>query len=153
MPENLLAAFGIGGIGKTLSGPILEKYKFDDLFVIDSIEDIDGVGSILSDNLVNNINKFASLYNFLLEKNLKFIKKEKSMISGKIFTLTGKMPMKRDDIIKLIISKGGNVKDISKGTNYLVTDDTSSGSNKNLKAKQLGTSIIDFNTLLSMIKS
>jgi len=153
MPENLLAAFGISGIGKTLSGPILEKYKFDDLFVIDSIEDIDGVGSILSDNLVNNINKFASLYNFLLEKNLKFIKKEKSMISGKIFTLTGKMPMKRDDIIKLIISKGGNVKDISKGTNYLVTDDTSSGSNKNLKAKQLGTSIIDFNTLLSMIKS
>jgi DNA ligase (NAD+) len=149
--DLLLAAFGISGIGKTLSVPILKKYDFEELFNIDAIEDVDGVGDILSDNLVNNINNFRDLYNFLKEKGLRFIMKEKSNISGKIFTLTGAMPMKRDEIVKLIVMKGGIVKGICKSTDFLVTADTGSGSIKNQKAQLYGTKIIDFDQLMVML--
>lgn len=151
-PDKLLAAFGIAGIGKTLSAPILEKYEFEELFSVDSIEGIEGVGEILSNNLVENINKFRGLYLFLKEKGLSFIMKEKTSISGLTFTLTGKMPLKRDVITKMITSKGGYVKGISKSTDYLVTDDPYSGSNKNEKAKSYGTKIIDFDELMGMVK-
>lgn len=77
--------------------------------------------------------------------------KEKSNITGMIFTLTGKMPMKRDIITKMIVKKGGMVKGISKSTNYLVTDDPNSGSAKNKKAQSYGTEIIDFNALMELI--
>lgn len=150
-PDKLLAAFGIAGIGKTLSTPILEKYEFEELFSIDAIEDVDGVGEILSNNLVENINTFRGLYLFLKEKGLKFIMKEKTNITNKIFTLTGKMPMKRDVITKMITTKGGMVKGISKTTDYLVTDDPFSGSIKNKKAQEYGTQIIDFDQLMEII--
>jgi DNA ligase (NAD+) len=151
-PDKLLASFGISGIGKTLSTPILNKYNFDDLFTLVKIDNIEGIGEILSDNFVNEINNFKGLYTFLSERGLKFIEKEKSSITGMIFTLTGKMPLKRDVITKMITSKGGFVKGISKSTNYLVTDDTTSGSNKNEKAKEYGVEIISFETLLKMIE-
>lgn len=150
-PDKLLAAFGISGIGNTLATPILNKYAFDELFTINSVEGIDGVGEILSENLVNNINNFRGLYDFLKEKGLEFTMKEKSNITGMIFTLTGKMPMKRDIITKMIVKKGGMVKGISKSTNYLVTDDPNSGSAKNKKAQSYGTEIIDFNALMELI--
>lgn len=152
-PDKLLASFGISGIGNTLSTPILAKYNFDDLFNIDCIEDVEGVGEILSNNLVNNINNFMDLYNFLKGKGLVFITKEKSNISGMVFTLTGTMPIKRDEIVKLITKKGGIVKGISKSTNYLVTDDPNSGSVKNRKAQSYGTTIIDFDGLMKLIES
>lgn len=152
-PENLLASFGIPGVGKTLARPILMKYKFDELFTIDDVQYIPGVGEILSNNLVNNIGKYNNLYNFLLSKGLKF--KEKNMnsdVAGKMFALTGKMPMKRNEVIKMIVDKGGSVKGMSKSTDYLVTDDPDSGSIKNQKAQSYGTKIIDFNELLEMVK-
>lgn len=152
-PENLLTSFGIPGVGKTLAEPILRKYKFDELFTIDEVQYIPGVGTILSDNLVNNIGKYVNLYNFLLNKGLKFKEKDMtSSVAGKMFALTGKMPMKRDDIIRLIVSKGGSVKGMSKSTDYLVTDDPYSGSVKNTKAQSYGTKIIDFDSLMEMVR-
>lgn len=151
-PDKLLAAFGISGIGNTLATPILNKYDFNELFTVESIDDIEGVGEILSNNLVNNINNFKKLYEFLKEKGLEFIKKEKTNISGMVFTLTGKMPMKRDLITQMIVKKGGMVKGISKSTNYLVTDDPNSGSAKNKKAQSYGTKIIDFEGLMKLIE-
>lgn len=151
-PDKLLASFGISGIGKTLAPVILNKYTFDELFEVESIEGIDGIGEVLSINLVNNINNFKPLYEYLLTKGLTFMKTEKSSISGLVFTLTGKMPMKRDVITRMITAKGGSVKGISKSTDYLVTDDPNSGSAKNQKAQSFGTKIIDFETLMEMIE-
>lgn len=151
-PDKLLAAFGISGIGKTLATPILNKYTFDELFIVNDIKDIEGVGEILSDNLINNINNYKPLYDFLKEKGLKFVMTEKSNITGMVFTLTGKMPMKRDEVVKLITMKGGIVKGISKSTNYLVTDDKDSGSIKNQKAQSYGTAIINFDEFLNLVK-
>jgi len=151
-PEKLLAAFGISGVGNTLATPILAKYGFDELFTIKSVDGVDGVGDILSDNLVSSINDFKDLYEFLKEKGLEFMKKEKTNISGMIFTLTGKMPMKRDIITQMIVKKGGTVRGISKNTNYLVTDDPNSGSVKNKKAQSYGTTIIDFDGLMELIE-
>jgi len=151
-PDKLLASFGISGIGKTLAPVILNKCTFDELFEVESIEGIEGIGEVLSMNLVNNINNFKPLYEYLLRKGLTFMKTEKSSISGLVFTLTGKMPMKRDVITRMITAKGGSVKGISKSTDYLVTDDPDSGSIKNKKAQSFGTKIIDFNELMEMIE-
>ena len=83
---------------------------------------------------------------------MKFIMKEKTSISGLTFTLTGKMPMKRDAVTQLITSKGGYVKGISKSTDYLVTDDSDSGSIKNKKAQTMNITIISFQDLIEMLR-
>jgi DNA ligase (NAD+) len=50
----------------------------------------------------------------------------------------------RDSVHDWIRSKGGEVKTgVSKTLNYLVTNDTSSGSSKNKKAVDLGVKIIN----------
>lgn len=154
-PDKLLAAFGINGIGRTLAPVILNKYSFDELFTITSIDNVEGIGEILSDNLVNNINDYYELYCYLKSIGLQFTTIEKinsDDINGKIFTLTGTMPMKRNEIVKMITMRGGSVKGISKSTHYLVTDDPNSGSVKNTKAQSYGTKIIDFNELLTLLK-
>lgn len=154
-PDKLLAAFGISGIGRTLSKPILEKYSFDSLFNVTDITDVEGVGEILSMNLVDNINSFRPLYEFLLDKGLSFIKKEKSMsnVAGKKFVMTGKAPVGRNEITEMITEKGGIVKNsVTKDTDYLVTEDTTSGSIKNTKAQKLGVTLINFADLCELLE-
>lgn len=58
-----------------------------------------------------------------------------------------KPPMKRSEIQKLIESKGGEMGGISKGTNYLVTDDPSSTSGKMKSAKKLEIPVISYDSL------
>jgi DNA ligase (NAD+) len=152
-PERLLAAFGMPGIGNTLSVPILKIYKFDDLFEVDDITDVAGVGEILSGNLVDNINNFKPLYEFLKGKGLKFMSNDKisGAVVGAKFALTGKAPVGRNEITNMIIAKGGIVKGISKDTDYLVTEDVDSGSIKNKKAQSYGTKIINFAMLVELL--
>lgn len=151
-PELLLAAFGISGIGKTLAPVILEQYTFDELFDTDNIDGVDGVGDILSENLVNNINDFKDLYIFMKGMGLEFMKKDTtSSVNGKVFAITGVLPLKRNEVIKMITNKGGIVKSMSKGTNYLITDDTESGSVKNKKALEMGTEVISFDELITIL--
>ena len=73
-------------------------------------------------------------------------------LSGKIFALTGKMPMKRQDLINIIENKGGSVKSVSKNTSYLVTDDPSSGSGKIKAAEKYGVLVNTFNELSNMLE-
>ena len=63
------------------------------------------------------------------------------------FELTGKGPLGRDEIKSLIESRSGEVKSISKNTNYLVTNEIDSQSSKMKKAKKLSISIITYDKL------
>ena len=60
--------------------------------------------------------------------------------------------MKRQDAQELVKKNGGSVKtSVTKDLTYLVTNDTSSGSSKNVKAQKLGISIIDEKQFLALI--
>lgn len=150
-PDKLLAAFGISGISKTLAVPILDKYSFDELFTIDEIEDVEGVGTVLNNNFIKTINKYYDLYMFLKDKGLKFKTTESSTIKGKVFTITGVLPMKRDVVAKMITDKGGVVRGISKSTDYLLTDNPNSGSVKNQKAASFGTAVLGWGEFLILL--
>ena len=76
-------------------------------------------------------------------------------ITGKIFCVTGKLNIfnNRDELIKAVEVAGGRVaSSISKKTDYLVTNDTESGSSKNIKARQLNIPIIDEKSLIDMLQ-
>ncbi|MDX9691800.1 MAG: helix-hairpin-helix domain-containing protein [Acholeplasmataceae bacterium] len=154
-PEKLLKSFGIPGVGKTLSEMIMNNVgSFDELFTmtIDDFITLDGVGSVLADNIVHGLRKNKGLYNFLKDRGLKFQEKMSTNLQGKVFTLTGKSDINRNDLTKMINQHGGMVKGISKSVDYLVTNDINSTSNKTKKAKEYGTKIISYDDLMEMLK-
>ena len=62
--------------------------------------------------------------------------------------------MKRSDAQALVKNAGGSVKSsVTKDLSYLVTNDTSSGSSKNEKARKFGIPVISEKEFLELIKS
>lgn len=152
-PEMLLAAFGIDGIGIESSKTLLKRYSFDELFGLKSISEIDGFGDITSEKFVNGMKRNISLYQMLVSKGLKFVKKEKKnlILKDKIIALTGKGKMGRKEYKTKIESLGGSVKGMTKNTNFLVTSDVDFTSGKSEKAKELGILIISYDELEKMM--
>ena len=148
-PENLLAAFGMPLIGRTISKQLCSRFKFDDLFDITNPNDLD-LGPITSSVFIENIGKYKKLYEYLKSKGLKFVEEDMSTktLNGIIFTLTGDGPLKRKDIQKMIEGRGGQVKGICKETKFLVTNDMESTSGKMKKAIEYGTKIISYDDLM-----
>jgi len=75
-------------------------------------------------------------------------------LAGKSFCFTGELTtMKRADAQALVKKAGGSCKSsVTKDLDYLVTNDTSSGSSKNAKAQKLGIAIIDEAAFLKMVE-
>ena len=151
-PEKLLAAFGMPLIGSTLSKSLMTKFTLDELFEIKDPEVL-GLGPITSKALIDNIGKYKPLYEFLKEIGLKFIKEDISLktLKGMEFALTGAGPLKRKEYISMCEEKGGTIKGISKNTNYLVTDDVSTNSEKIKAANKFGTHIITYDEFMKML--
>ena len=105
----------------------------------------------LKEGLVENEQEMKTL----VENNIINIQ---SIASGKLvgmsFCFTGELnTMKRQDAQMLVKNNGGTIKSsITKDLTYLVTNDTTSGSTKNVKAQKLGIKIITENQLLELIK-
>ena len=152
-PENLLNAFGIDGIGKTNSKNILDAYKFDELFDITDLSNIDGIGDITNNNFVVGMQNNKSIYEYLKNHGLTFIEKDVNNSLNFKFTLTGTGNLKRSEYKKQIESLGGTVVGMSGKTNYLVTNDVNSNSSKMKKAKKLNVEIISYTDLENMIKN
>jgi len=100
----------------------------------------------LYEGLIENSIYIGSLLLILKIKGV-----EEMNLNGVIYTLTGKMPMGRKEITKMIEEKGGQVKGISRETSYLVCDDVSSGSGKVKKAMEYEIPIITFDQLMDVL--
>ena len=76
------------------------------------------------------------------------------VLNGKGFVVTGDLKtMSRDEFKKMVVSNGGVYQSgISKRTIYLVTNDSSTGTTKIKKAKDLGVEIIDEQRFLNMVQ-
>jgi len=97
---------------------------------------------------------------FELSEEFTFKKVKKSMnlsssITGKTFVITGSVEhfKNRNELKEKIETMGGKVSgSVSKNTDYLINNDTTSNSSKNKKAKELGIKIISEEEFLELIK-
>lgn len=146
-PSMLLEAFGIPMIGKTLSKDLCKRFTFDELFEIKDPDKL-GLGIITSQTFIKNIGDYKYLYNYLKTIGLQFEETSTTdTLKGMSFELTGKGPMGRDEIKSLIENKGGEVRGLSKTSNYLVTNDPESTSGKMKNAKKLNIPVISYTEL------
>ena len=84
-----------------------------------------------------------------------FEEQQESAISGKTFVITGSLEHfeNRDACKAKIESLGGKTAgSVSKKTDYLINNDSTSGSSKNKKAAELGIPVITEEEFLAMIE-
>jgi len=151
-PDKFLSSLGISGLGKTNSKLLLKNISFDDLFTTEDFSTIDGIGDITSKNIVDGLKEGYSTFTLLKEYGMEWEEVESgSEFFGKILTLTGTAPLKRDDLVRILENKGCQVKNITKKTDFLVTNDVDSNSSKTTKAKKYGIPLMTYDELIEKL--
>lgn len=155
---SFIAGFDIEGIGETMVDKLVESgFNSLDKILGASAEDFAGVymfaditAATLKEGLVENEKEMRYLFDNGI---IKIESIEEGKLTGLSFCFTGELnSMKRQDAQELVKKNGGSVKtSVTKDLTYLVTNDTSSGSSKNVKAQKLGISIIDEKQFLALI--
>lgn len=156
-----LYGLGIDLIGKTASKIICRAFDYDLEKIMGLTEQellgIDGVGEKAAKSLVEYFKKNADMVRELAkEMTFKAMPKidRNSPISGKTFCITGDVYTfkNRKELQAKIESLGAKAaSSVSSKTDYLINNDTTSGSNKNQTAKKLGIPIISEADFLKMI--
>ena len=164
---NFIYALGIAQVGLGTAKLICKHFKNDLEAMMTASEEaltaIDGVGPVIA-------KEFAAY--FELEANQKMVKtladlelrikvetvadKIESPIAGKTFVITGDVNhfKNRKELQARIEALGGKVTgSVSKNTDYLINNDSESGSSKNKKAKELGIPILTEEAFLALIQS
>jgi DNA ligase (NAD+) len=162
--SQFVAGFDIEGIGILMADKLvaagyttLEKLL---LAPWPDFESIDGFAEITAKALYNGLRVVEADMRELVDKGFVRIRApsaavsaEKIPVAGKNFCFTGELvAMKRSEAEKLVRDSGGFVKtSVTKDLDYLVTNDPSSGSEKNRRAQELSISIIDEAQFLAML--
>lgn len=85
-----------------------------------------------------------------------YITEKQAVVGGKLdnmsFCITGKLSMKRDELVKIIEANGGKNASVGKGLTYLICNDKLSTSGKSKKAKDLDIPVITENEFMNMLK-
>lgn len=95
----------------------------------------DIVGEATTMSIHNNMHKIKRL--MFIRSRIDFSGEDSVAKRGKV-AITGKLSVKRSDFEKELKAAGFTVSDISKSTDFLITDDPTSSSSKNKKADQWG---------------
>ena len=158
-------AHGITMVGESVAKDIEKHVKSIDNFVkaLDNGYDftqISGIGDKINTNLHEWWRENRALF-IAVAKELKFkngvieVKESNGGLSGKTLCFTGDTQLfkNRNEVKAYIESRGGKLaSSVSKKTDYLVTNDTTSGSSKNMKAKELGIPVITERQLVELGK-
>lgn len=163
---SYLYAFGIDMVGKQVAKDIANHAGniTNLIHMLDNNYDfrqIDGIGDKIVTNLYNWWNVSTNRHLFMiLSTMMKFkpivlnINKQGSNgISGKTFCVTGSVSIfsNRNEVGKFIEEHGGKLaSSVTSKTDYLVTNDTTSGSSKNKKAQELGKPILTEQELIDL---
>ncbi len=151
--NNLIFALGIRNVGLQTAGLLAKKFKTLDNFIQadeESIVSIDGIGSVIAENICNtkkdnhfldNIERLknAGVNTVFVENNVL----EDGKLSGKTVVITGTFSIgSREKIAEMITSAGGKVSSsVSKKTDYLFAGEKAGS--KLAKAESLGIKIIN----------
>lgn len=158
---NFIYSLGIPDIGFSRAKLICNYFNNDFNKIcnlsFEELSTINGVGEIIAKEWVNEfenpifLNELEKLKSEIIIPEA--IEKKQDNLTGLIFVITGSLNNfeNRDQMIEYIEEKGGKVvKAISNKVNYLINNDITSTSTKNMKAKELGINIISENDLFEM---
>ena len=153
-----LAGFDIEGFGETLAEKLVQAgfNTLDKLLLAtqDQIADVYGFAQIMAHTIVQGLAENAAEMRTLVQDGIIIIEtKSGGKLEGKSFCFTGELvTMKRQDAEQLVKQNGGVCKSsVTKDLTYLVTNDTTSGSSKNVKAAQLGIPVITEEQFLKLL--
>lgn len=145
-----IAGFDIEGIGETTAEKLVEAgYNTIDKMLSATEEQIAavyGFAEVMAHTAVEGLAENAEEMRALIKNGIITVSAPASGIfAGKSFCFTGELTtMKRADAEQIVKSLGGSCKSsVVKDLSYLVTNDTASGSSKNVKAAQLGIPVIN----------
>lgn len=161
--DRFITALGIPNIGSSAAKTISSFCKgdvynwFNAFFNNFDWTKLDEFGDTMAYNIeeylqshVANIEELADEMHFIVED----ISSSSSSLNGKSFCITGSLThyANRDALVKAIEDNGGKyVSGVSKKTDYLINNDTTSTSGKNKKAVELNISIISEEDFLKML--
>jgi DNA ligase (NAD+) len=176
---EILGAIGIEDIGNKLARAACEKYSLDELLeriheaitdyvyddvteryekILKDILEIDGFSDIMGERLVNglweNYNLIKELTSILAYKSIKEEMANTRDDKTFNFVITGDLQRwkRREDLIAELAMRGHRVSSgVSRKTDYLITNDTESGTTKNKKAKELGVKVINERELIKLL--
>lgn len=177
--SNFLVALSIPNVGKTVAKTIYKCFKGNFQKFLDACNNnfdftvLDDIGDTIASSIMNWYKNSDGLDESLIdviniEDLFKFdtsefeVNNTKSNISqnndssfcqDKVFVVTGKFEKyKRDELEKMIENRGGKLaSSVSKKTNFLLTNDSDSGSSKSKKAKELNIPIMSEEEFLEKI--
>ena len=153
-----VGAFDIEGVGET-SAEKLVAAGFNTLSKLlnatqEEISRVYGFGEIMAHIIVEGLAENSDEMKKLVSDGTIILESEREgKLLGKSFCFTGELvTMKRSDAEQLVKKEGGAIKSsVTKDLSYLVTNDTSSGSSKNVKAAKFGIPVIDEKQFLELI--
>ena len=153
-----LAGFDIEGFGETLAEKLVQAgfNTLDKLLLAteDQIADVYGFAEVMAHTIVQGLKENAAEMRTLVQDGIITIESNAGgKLEGKSFCFTGELvTMKRQDAEQLVKQNGGVCKSsVTKDLTYLVTNDTSSGSSKNVKAAALGIPVITEEQFLKLL--
>ena len=151
--DAFISSLGISLIGKTVSKELIKYFKTYEEFR-DAVKDdnynffkIDGFGPEMNEELKNfDYEEADEIYHLL---NINIPKEEEEKKEDKLkdltFVITGKLKnyKNRAELVDAITNAGGKVaSSVSSKTNYLINNDITSNSSKNIAAKKLNIEIL-----------
>ncbi len=156
---SFVGAFDIEGVGETSAEKLIAA-GYDSLEKLlnaseDQIASVYGFAEIMAHIIVEGLAENAEEMRQLVESGtIELEEVGGGLLAGKSFCFTGEMvSMKRADAEQLVKKNGGTIKSsVTKDLSYLVTNDTTSGSSKNVKAAKLGIPVIDEKTFLTLLE-
>ncbi|MDO4296848.1 MAG: NAD-dependent DNA ligase LigA [Lachnospiraceae bacterium] len=161
---RLLYGLGIPGIGVANARMICRQFDYDlnriRSATSEELAEVDGIGEVLASAIVmyfadeeNARNLELLLPRLEIEQPVLGTSEEDLTYSGKTFVITGTVEhfQNRNELKAYIESKGGKVTgSVTKKTDYLINNDTTSTSSKNKKAKELNIPIISEEEFLKL---
>ena len=150
---QFIAALGIPLIGTTASKELVKHFKTWDEFM-SAVESnfafytLPSFGSEMHNSIINfNYTEARLIVEHYISFNTHEVETPATgeSLSGKTFVITGKLThfKNRDELKSRIEALGGKVTgSVSKNTNYLINNDVTSTSSKNMTAKSLGIPIL-----------
>ena len=155
---TFVGGFDIEGVGES-SAEKLVAAGFNTLDKLlnateDQIANVYGFAEIMAHTIVEGLKENAEEMITLVNDGIIEIEATgMGIFEGVSFCFTGELvTMKRSDAEQLVKKNGGTTKSsVTKGLSYLVTNDVSSGSSKNVKAAKYGIPVIDEKAFLELL--
>lgn len=116
-------------------------------------EQVPGVGPTKARSLADGLKDNQQLILDILANGVKIKDKVMGKLTGKSFAITGTLSIKRAEVEKIIAENGGEMKSsVGKSLTYLIIADPQSTSSKAQSARRMGTTLIDEEGFLELIK-